>query len=261
MRAVFGLAVAALGLALPVDALAQQEDLEAIEVILGYSLVDDVLSEQADAFLGVLEQIAGGGVASPEIEQVVREEFDPTRLRGYVVEELRGTSLPSELTEIADLLRNGAIGQVSDLVVGYEPPESFQVFVITLETSPPPEERVEVLAQLADAQQASGFYLLLDETIREGAHRVLSVLTDGSSPPYAPLELSVEAEQLRRGRQFTIVSYLHRFGRVDDALVQAATMDYRTETGQRYVERYSLSLAEALQLAALRVAGRLDRRP
>ena len=120
MRTVFGLAVAALVLASPMG-VAAQEDVEAIEVILGYSLVDDVLAEQADAFLGVLAQVAGGGAASPEIEQVVREEFDPARLRGYVVEELRETSSPPELREISELLRNGAIGQVSDLVVGYEP--------------------------------------------------------------------------------------------------------------------------------------------
>jgi hypothetical protein len=245
-------------LTLPVRTEAQ-EDLEAVEVILRYALVDDVLEGQRDAFLGALEQVLGPGVdlAATGVEQIVREEFDPMRLRGYVVEELRETSLPSELTEIAELIRSGAIGQVSDLVAGYEPPESFEAFLLALPASPPPEERLDLLARLADAQQAAGFYLLLDETVRAGAHRVAMLVTGGASPPYVALEPSVEAAQLQRGREFAVVSYLHRLRPVDDALVAAATADYRTEAGQAYVQKYSLALAEAIQLAALRVAGRL----
>lgn len=251
--------LATLLLAIPVNGTAQQ-DLEAIEVILDYSLVDNVLEGQAAAFLVALEEVLGVDVdfESATVERVVREEFAPDRMRTYIVEELQATSLPAELTEISGLLQDGAIGQVSDLVADYEPSESFEAFMRSLQTSPPREDRVDLLAELADAQQLAGLYLLLDETIREGAHRVASIITDGESPPYVELERSIEEEQLQRGRQFAVASYLHRFRPVDDSLVASATADYLTGPGQSYVERYSLALAEAIQLAALRVSGRLS---
>ena len=121
-----------------------------------------------------------------------------------------------------------------------------------------PEERVALMRGLADAQQVAGVYLLLDETTREGAHRVASALTDGRSPPYLAVEAAFAEEELERGLQFAIVSSLHRFRPVGDELVASATAEYRTSPGQRYVESYSLALASSIRLAALRVLDRLD---
>ena len=104
-------------------------------------------------------------------------------------------------------------------------------------------------------QHAASFYLLLDERVREEAHRVAAIVTGGRSPQYRDLDPAVEREQLQRGRQFAVVSYLHRFGPVEDALVEAATADYGTPAGQRYVEAFSLAVAGSIQLAGLRVAG------
>jgi hypothetical protein len=217
-----------------------------------------VLEGQVDAFLTELQELLGADdVASGRVERIVREEFAPDRMRDRVAEELEARSLPAELEEAAALLRGGAIGRVSDLVARYDPPESFEAFVAALRTSPPSQERVQRLAEFADAQQAASLYLLLDETLRKGAHRVASVTTGGESPPYAELDPATVRERLERGRQFAVLSYLHRFRPVDAELLASATADYRTTRGRWFVETYSLALAESIQLAALRVAGRV----
>mgnify|MGYP006278274311 FL=1 len=245
--------------ALPAEGGAQ-EDSEAIQELLDYSLVENVLDGRADAFLTELRELLGPDVdfASGRVERIVREEFASDRIRGYVAEQLKVNSLPAELEEAAALLRGGAIGRVSDLVARYDPPESFEAFVAGLRNSPPAQERVQLLAEFTDAQQAASLYLLLDETVRRGAHRVASVMTGGGSPPYAELDPAAVRERLQRGRQLAVLSYLHRFRPVEAELLASATADYRTSRGRWFVEAYSLALAESIQLAGLRVAGRLS---
>ncbi len=244
---------------IPVGALAQDE-LAAIELILEYSLVDNVLEGQATAFLVALEQVVGSEVdlESAGVERVVGEEFALDRMRKDVVDLLRESSVPVVLEEVSELLSTSSIAQVSDLLADYEPPETLEAFVQTLQAKPPPRERVALLAGLAEAQQAAGFYLLLDETTREGAHELAAVLTEDRSPPYDALEDSVAEEQLERGHQFAVVSFLHRYRPVEDTLIASATSDYRTRQGQWYVENYSLALAGSIRRAALRVVERLD---
>ena len=255
-RRTFGFC-AALLCAFPIEARAQ-DDLAAIEVILGYSLVEPVLEGQAESFLLALSPLIGTEHETTGIERVVREEFAADRIRTYVVDAFLVGSLPEELAEGAELLRNGAIGRVSQLVAEYEPPETLEAFIQAMRATPPRADRVDLLSQFADAQQAASFYLLLDETLRKGAHRVASVVTEDDHSEYVELAPSARGEQLRRGRQFAVVSYLHRFRPVGDDLVTAATQDYLTHAGQWYVRIYSLALADAIQLAALRVAGRLS---
>lgn len=237
-----------------------QDDSVAIDVILESSFVDDVLMGQADAFLFALGQVteSAGEVVGGEAEAVVREEFAPDRLRGHVIDALRERARVEELVEASELFLDGPIGRVNGLVATYEPDESLEAFMRSLRSTPPRPERVEVLTELADAQQTAVFYLLLDETAREGAHRVASLITDGRSASYEELAPAGREEQLRRGREFAVATYLHRLEPVDDALAASAAEAYRSERGQWFVETYARALADALQLAALRVAGRLS---
>ncbi len=237
-----------------------QDDSVAIEVILESSFADDVLMGQAEAFLFALGQVteSAGEVVGGEAEAIVREEFAPDRLRGHVIDALRERARVEELVEASELFLNGPIGRVNGLVATYEPDESLDVFMRSLRSTPPRPERVDVLTELADAQQTAVFYLLLDETAREGAHRVASLITDGRSASYEELAPASREEQLRRGREFAVATYLHRLQPVDDSLAASAAEAYRSERGQWFVETYARALADALQLAALRVAGRLS---
>ncbi|MEM7415664.1 MAG: hypothetical protein AAF389_09235 [Gemmatimonadota bacterium] len=239
---------------------AGQDDGAAIEAILDYSLVDNILGGQSAAFLMALSEVVGPSVdlEAAGVATVVAEEFAPERMRDDVVGAMLQSALPVVVGEVSEMLRDGAIGQVSSLLAEYEPPESLEAFVDGLQREGPPRERVELIASLADAQQAAGFYLLLDERARESAHEVAAALTGGGSPEYEPLDEAVEMEQLQRGFQFAIVSFLHRYRPVDDELVASATAEYETAPGQWYVENYSLALAESIRLAALRVVERVQ---
>ena len=235
------------------------EDVQAVEAILEYSLVDNVLSGQAEAFMGAVASVVGSDAEldSVGLEQIVNEEFSSARMREDVVNTLIASSLPVVLGEVSELLSNGSIRQVSDLLADYEPPETLEEYVQALQVETPPQERIELIAGLADANQAAGFYLLLDETAREAAHDVASVVTDGDAPAFTELDEAVAQQQLQRGFQFAVVSFLHRYRPVGDELIAAATEEYRSSAGQWYVENYSLALAESIRLAALRVLERI----
>lgn len=235
-------------------------DMEALEAILEYSLVDNILSGQAMAFSNAVRGVVGTSEDRDldELDRFVSEEFAPDRMRADVISAMYEASLPIVLEELSRLLTVGAIGQVRDIVDAYDPPETLEAYVQTLQAQPPPEERVVLMAALADAQQAAGFYLLLDESAREGAHQVARALTHGQAAAYEPLAEAVIQSQLQRGFQFAVVSFLHRYRPVEDELVAGATADYQTAAGQWYVENYSLALAESIRLAAMRVRDRLE---
>lgn len=248
-----------MSLLVPCAEVGAQDDVAAIESILEYSLVENVLSGQSSAFLMAVSDVVGSTVdlEARGVPTIVAEEFAPERMREDVVSALLRSALPVVVGEVSEMLRSGAIGQVSDLLADYEPPESLETFMEALQDEAPPRERVALIAGLAEAQQVAGVYLLLDERARESAHAVAAVLTNGA-PEFEPLEESVEAEQLQRGFQFAVVSSLQRYRPVSDELVASATAEYESAPGQWYVENYSLALAESIRLAALRVVERLD---
>lgn len=239
-----------------------QERSEALDVLLEYALADDVLGGQAASFLQAIDEVGGGRIDpnSTGIAALVLEEFAAERLHAYAIEALDQALSTPELEAITTLLEEGAIGELSDMVADFEPEESLEAFARTLATAPPPQDRVELLTRFADAQHAAALYLLVDERVREAAHRVASIATGGQTPPYRNLDPLVERDQLQRGRQFAVLSYLHRLRPAGDALVASATAAYLTSYGQLYVESLSLAMAEAIQLAGLRVAGRLSLR-
>lgn len=232
-----------------------------LDLILEYSLVENILGGQSEAFILAVQQ-AGGSTTDArldELTRVVSEEFASNRMRQDVVSSMYEASLPVILESLSVLLTTGSIAEVTDITGNYEPPESLEEYLSTFEGNPPPEARVALIAALADAQEAAGFYLLLDEAAREGAHEVASAMTEGASPGFEPLEESVIQDQLQRGFQFAVLSFLHRYRPVEDSLVASATAEYQTEAGQWYVVNYSTALAESIRLAASRVADRLER--
>ncbi len=236
-----------------------EDKLTAIEVILDVSLVDNVLQGQGPAFLLALDRIESADIDfdSAGLRQIVADEFASERMRRDVVWALQTSAKTPMLEDIAVLMSEGSIGQLSEVLADYEPPESFDVYMRSLDASPAPRQRIELLAELADAQHAASLYLLLDESIREEAHRVAAFMTDGESPPYTELADSVTQRELNKGRQFAIAASLHRFRPVGDTLVAAAAADYRTEAGQEYVRTFSMALAESIQRATRRVIQRL----
>lgn len=154
--------------------------------------------------------------------------------------------------EAARLVREGAIGRVDSIAEATPPAEDIDTFVAGLRTSPPPRERVELIAELARAQSAGDFFLLVGERAREAAHRIAGSLGEGV-PPFQPLP---EADRIEISEEYldgVTVSFLHGYQAVPVADLRAALDEWSSAAGEWYVRAYSEALGETVLVAADRI--------
>lgn len=154
--------------------------------------------------------------------------------------------------EAARLVRDGAIGRVDSIADATPPADDIDTFVGGLRTSPPPRERVELIAELARAQSAGDFFLLVGERAREAAHRIAGSLTEGV-PPFQPLP---EADRIEISEEYlngVAISFLHGYQAVPDAELRAALEEWSSPAGEWYVRAYSEALGETVLVAAGRI--------
>jgi hypothetical protein len=158
-----------------------------------------------------------------------------------------------ELTgEAARLVREGALGRVDSISEANPPSDGIDRFVARLRASPPPRERVELIARLARAQSAGDFFLLVGERAREAAHRIGGSLSP-AVPPFQPLP---EADRMEISEEYLnsiTVSFLQQYEAVPDAELRAAVDEWSTPAGEWYVSAYSEALGETILVAADRI--------
>ncbi len=154
--------------------------------------------------------------------------------------------------EAARFVSDGAIGRVDSIADTGPPSEDIDTFVGRLRTSPPPRERVELIAELARAQSAGDFFLLVGEKGREAAHRIAGALAEGVRP-FQPLS---EADRIEISEEYlngVTISFLHGYQAVADAELRAALDEWSSPAGEWYVRAYSEALGETVLVAADRI--------
>src|SRR5690606_7215994 len=130
-----------------------------------------------------------------------------------------------------------------------EPSETLEQYALRLQSEPPPEPRVMVIAEWVQVQKAADFFLAVQEGQRAAAHTIAAALGD-AAPAYEPLTQGAVAQQLQQYFGVALVSFLQMFERAPDDLIARATADYASPAGQWYVDAYSLGLLEAIESAA-----------
>lgn len=232
---------------------------EPIDVILQYSMIDNVVQGQGAAVMAQLREGLPGHDEETigELEALVLEEYSVDLLRADVRQFMLDQSLPVILDDLVGWLGTGAQAEIREIEDSYEPPESLQEYAQGLASNPPPEARILLVAEWARVQGAGDFYVLLQEAARQAAQE-MARLVDPASPAYTPLTEELYLQQVQQGFQFALVSFLHRFRPASDELIRTAITEYERESGQWYAEAYSFGVAEAIRSAGRRVQARLN---
>jgi hypothetical protein len=232
-----------------------------LDVILEQSKAEDVLGGQAQAMVEQL-QAAGTDVDPDALAStlaLVREEFALDRLRRDLVAFMADAADADLVAELTRWLDAGANAEIRRVEESFQPPETLEEFARGLQDSAPPQARIQLVARWAATQGAGDFYIILEEAAREAVHGILAKLELGLGD-FAPLTRQSYSEQHDRSLQFAIVSFLHRFREVPDGVIERAIGEYESESGQWYIEAYTIGIAEAILNAGARVVARVEDR-
>lgn len=225
-----------------------------IERVLEHSRIESIVAGRAATFTRRVALMAGD-LTDPELERLVpavRAAFAPEPMRRDVAAFMEAQAPAGMLTDLLAMLESGAHAELTRIRRGYEPPLSLEEYARSMMETPPPDERVRLVVEWTEVQGAAGFYVLMDEALTEAANAVVAVLRP-DAPAFEPLagpELQARLDDSFNG---AVVSFLRGLEPVPDEVLRAATEEYAGETGQWYVESYSLGVAEAMRNAGARV--------
>jgi hypothetical protein len=109
------------------------------------------------------------------------------------------------------------------------------------------------MANLAEAEGAGDFDLLVDEALRVAANRFVAQL-GGEIAPYEPLSDAAWSEAYRQKLVMRSLELLHRLERVPDELIRRAIEEHSAAPARRYADGYVAALQEAIYRAGARAA-------
>jgi hypothetical protein len=234
-----------------------------VQRLVERSRIESIVSDRAPAFTRQVALVAGD-LTDPELERLVpavQQAFAAEALRADVIAFI-ASEAPDEAT-VAEVLRfedTGANARMREIVDAHEPPLSLPDYARSLLTSPPAEERVEIVVEWAETQGAGDFFVLIDEALRQAAYEVWAVLRR-DTPPFTPASGPELRSRLADSFNASVVTFLRAYETVPDSLLAAATAEYATEAGQWYVDAYTLGIAQAVRAAGQRTAADLARTP
>jgi hypothetical protein len=234
-----------------------------VERLLERSGIESIVSDRARAFTRQVALFAGD-LTDPELERLVpavQQAFAAEALRADVVAFIE-SEVPDEAT-VAEVLRfeeAGANARVRQIVDAHEPTLSLPEYARSLLTSPPAQQRVDIVVEWAETQGAGDFFVLIDEALRQAAYEVWGVLRR-DTPRFMPASGPELQARLADSFNASVVTFLHAYETVPDSLLSAATAEYATEAGQWYVDAYTLGVAQAVRAAGQRAAAELARAP
>jgi hypothetical protein len=249
---VYLLALATLLPASPADA---QSDSEAVTALLDHSEVEAILGSFEEGVRAAVGQLSGSTL-SAEASEVLGRHLTIDALLPITRAELEGRGTSETLRAAAGLAEAGAISKVDSIANARPPASTLEEYAASLEAAPPPRERITLVAQIASAQFAGDFYVLLSERIQESAHIIVAAM-DPDVPPYAPPTEAAWREQSQQNLLGAVVSFLYRYESVDDDLLEAALTEWSSPAGSWYAEAYTLALGETLLIAADAIAAEL----
>ena len=215
--------------------------------LLAYSEVDDVLGgvrSRVDA------QLASLGVTPTPPQTEILDRFLALRtLRPMMEQEFEAMGDSDLRTAAARLVVSGAIARADSLQRAHPSTGRLTDFVKRLESSPPPQARVQLMTQMVAAQSAGPFYMLLSESIREAGHRIARG-TDPSLERFAPLTQGEWVAGAEQAHSQAVVAFLHRYENVPDDVLEATLREWISDPGAWFVEAYSVAVGQTVLAAA-----------
>lgn len=247
----------------PLPLAAQQIDAgvrSTVDTLLTTSNIRDVLSNIADAVEAQVDEMAPE-LAEEErerIEEAVEEHFDEDVLYESVARSVAEEADRSTLAALMGWMTSGPVAEARRIADEYDPPLSLEEYASRLEREWPPQDRIELMVRLAEAQRAAPFYLIISETLRGAAHTLVQAVQP-QIPPFraTPPDEARQAVQAYHGQ--SVLSFLHRFQPVSDELLATVAERYESDEGQWYVDAYTRAVGDAVLSAAERASAELKR--
>ena len=252
IRRVTGLSLSLVAAAGVVASLAAQSIDSDVAALLDYSELESVLATLPDGIRATLGQLSSDPL--PEaVSAALDRQFSVTSLRRIMETQFTAQGDDSMIVAAAQLVQTGAIKSVQDLIRQGEPDSSLEEYAASLNTSPPPQERIQLVAQIASVQLAGDFYVVLNERTLQAAHTIAAVAWPGA-PPYEPPTDEALVARAQQNLMGAVVTFLWQYQAIDDALLQRALEEWSSDPGAWYSRAYTLALADTITLAAEAVA-------
>ena len=244
----------------PGHAQAENAHLEQIYEVLEYSKLDAVTGDFVDAFLAQVESLLPAPLSdedSGRLAESVKGDFSYDSVRVYVAEAMLERSDPEVVQELLGWLPSGASAEIDELVGDSEPAVDLETYAQSLQANPPPEARIQLVAEWASVQAAGDFYALLLDAQIYAAHRIAGALS-ADAPAYEPPTPEQLQQYAMGGFNVAVLSFLQRLESIDETLIRSAIEQFSSDSGQWFVEAYSYALGDAIRIAGEHAAARLS---
>jgi hypothetical protein len=242
----------------PLGAQAPLATSTAVDTLIDASGIPNVLAGLGGVVQAQLARIAPALPAEQmaRAREVVARQFEGARLYESVAAALTSQAQSGQLVELYEGFTAGAVSETRRQAAAYRPPLPLDQFVAALSDVPPPQERVQVMLRLAEAQGAASLYLTLAESAR-GAATVAARALDPNIPSFRALPDDQVALALEQHDRQTVVLFLHRYAPLSDAQIAALAERYESPAGRWFVDALTRAVRDAVLTAAERAADEL----
>ncbi len=227
-----------------------------VRALLAVSQIENIISSLDELYLEHLMSMGLAPAADtvPGLGTAIKSAFSDSLIYRDVMAFLMDQDAGAQAAAARSVFENGPMETLHGLP---DPEVSLEEFVAGLADARPPIERIRLMAQWAELQSAGAFYVLLDQAARESVHALARDL-GAVDVPFEPLSKEEFQDAFRRNMNGAVISFLWRYQAADDGLLQEGLNAMATESGQWWVEQYTLAVAEAVRRAGGRVLNRLD---
>jgi hypothetical protein len=230
----------------------------AVDTLIDASGIPNVLAGLGSVVQAQLARVAPNLSAEQmtRAREVLARNFEGARLYESVAAALRSEAPSEQLGALYDGFTTGAVAETRRQAAAYRPPLPLDQFVTALTDVPPPQERVQVMLRLAEAEGAAQLYLTLAESAR-GAATAAARALDPNVPSFRSLPDDQVALALEQHDRQTVLLFLHRYAPLSDAQIAGLAERYESEAGRWFVDALTRAVRDAVLTAAERSAEEL----
>lgn len=224
--------------AVPADGQSREEH---AALLLEYSEASSILESYRGS---VVTHLTGlGVVVDAELEAVLDRHFEVEALEELLWDRFLEQGDDAQFTAAAALVTDGAIGRIERAIEADPPAEDLEAYVQTLQANPPPDARIELVAEVAGAQAAGEFFVMLFESTREAAHTIAAAL-DPSARPFEPMGGQLQAAQAEQSFYGAVAAFLHRYQKISDDDLRQALEEWLDPAGSWFAVAYSAAVGQ-----------------
>lgn len=187
------------------------------------------------------------------VNGAIRTHFATDSLLAHVVRHMKAEAEPVSFSTLRQWLLADSIRTLELKGDTAADKESLEQYAIRVSSNMPPVDRLQLVVQFVEAQQAGEFYVRFVQALRSGAAEIGKAAA--SREAIAGQLTAAEAEQTYdQFMRITIVSFLQRMEPLSNSEVRRLVSAYESPAGQWYVEAYIAAVASAIRQAAAAAA-------